>query len=174
MAEDVSIRTAALQDESNATALIRASYRVLMAEAYGQSYLDALLPVIGKANPRLLASGTYYLAVRAVGELVGAGGWTRERPGTGDILPAVGHVRHFATHPDWAGKGVGRSIMERCLREAEAAGCRRMDCQASLNAVDFYRKLGFNVVKPIDVPVKGKAGLQEDLIMKCMLMERLF
>jgi hypothetical protein len=39
-----------------------------------------------KANPKLLASGTFYVAQSLHGEIVGCGGWTREQPGTGEVV----------------------------------------------------------------------------------------
>ena len=148
------------------TALTRASYGRLMAGGYDQDLLDKLLPIIARANPRLLASGAYYLTVSPDGEVIGAGGWSRERPGSGAIETGLGHIRHFATHPDWVGQGVGRALFERCMDEARAAGISRLECYSSLNAVDFYCRLGFLVIRAIDIPMGG------DLVMPAVLMEQ--
>ena len=148
------------------TALTQASYATLMPAAYDQGLLDKLLPIIAKANPQLLASGLYYLAVSPEDEVVGAGGWTRERPGSGDTEAGLGHIRHFATHPDWTGQGVGRALFERCLSESRSTGISWFECYSSLNAVDFYRRLGFLEVRTIDIPMGG------DLVMPAVLMEQ--
>lgn len=57
-------------------------------------------------------------------------------------------------------------IYERCEREARAAGLDCFECYSSLNAVDFYARLGFKKTRPVDIPM-GDA-----LIMPAMHMER--
>ena len=55
-----------------------------------------------QANATLISARTYYLAVSDNGLVVGCGGWTRERPGSGEVEPALAHIRHFATHIETA------------------------------------------------------------------------
>ena len=160
------LRVAESDDEAAVTTLTQASYSVLMRAAYDQDLLDKALPIICRANPRLLASETYFLAVTGDDDVIGAGGWSREQPGTLKILEGVGHIRHFATHPDWACRGVGRAIHERCVDEARTAGLDRLECYASLNAVDFYAKLGFNAMQAMDV------SLSDVCVMPVMLMQQ--
>ena len=148
------------------TALTKSSYGTLMSAAYDRDLLDQVLPIICRANPRLLASQTYFLAVADDGDVIGSGGWSRERPGTQKIEPGVGHIRHFATHPDWACRGVGRAIFERCANEAKSASVARLECYSSLNAVDFYAKLGFKAVRPMRV------SLNDEHAMPVLLMEK--
>lgn len=161
------LRPACRVDGPAVTSLLQASYGQLMPSAYGAELTSALLPIIAQANVDLLTCGTYYLAVTHDNEIIGAGGWTRERPGSGMIEPGTGHIRHVAIHPDWAGKGVGRAIIERGVAEAWGCGINCLQCCSSLNAVDFYRRLGFLEVRPIDVPMGG------DLVMPSLLMERI-
>ena len=98
--------------------LLRASYPVLMRAAYGEA-LSAVIEVITRPNPALLESGTFYAAENGRGQMVGIGGWSRERPGDARTEPGLAHLRHFATHPDWCHRGVGRLIYED-LRDARA------------------------------------------------------
>lgn len=161
-----SIRPADPADEKAVTTLLQASYGALMLAGYDQTVLADLLPIMARANPGLLSSGTYYLAETDTSDIVGAGGWTRERPGTGDILPGTGHIRHFGTHPDWIGRAVGKSLYKRCDIDARSVGIKRFECYASLNAVDFYARLGFKVIDRIDIP------MGEDLVVPSIWMER--
>ena len=160
------LRMATLADEDRVSALLHSSYSTLMATAYEPATLNALLPFIAKANPALLSSGTYYLAESEGGPVVGCGGWTHERPGRGEVEDGLAHIRHFATHPEWAGHGIGRSLYNRCETEAKASGAKRFECYASLNAEPFYAALGFTRVRPIDVKMPG------GLIMPSIRMER--
>jgi N-acetylglutamate synthase-like GNAT family acetyltransferase len=128
--------------------------------------MDKALPIISRANPRLLASRTYFVAITDDGDVIGSGGWSREQPGARKIERGIGHIRHFATHPDWTHSGVGRAIHERCADEGKAVGLDCFECYASLNAVDFYTKLGFDAVRPMDVV------LNDQVVLPVMLMEQ--
>lgn len=161
------IRPSTSGDEAAVTALLDLSYRTLMPAGYDQALLDDLLPLITRANPRLLSSGTYYLAESEEGDIIGAGGWTRDQPGTGDMIAEIGHIRHFATHPDWTSRAIGRSIFERCEAEARSSAVIRFECYSSLNAVDFYAKLGFKALRRVVIPMGG------ELVLPAMLMERI-
>ncbi|GJL83336.1 MAG: N-acetyltransferase [marine bacterium B5-7] len=113
--------------------------------------LSRVLPLITQANPKLLASGLYYVAQDAEDALVGCGGWSPEQPGEDGSQQGVGHIRHFATHPDFLGVGIGRAIYQQCETQAIVAGIVRFVCYSSLNAEPFYTALGFNTVGPTTV-----------------------
>lgn len=153
MPANISIRTATPSDAEAVGTLLQASYPTLMAPGYPADVLERALPLIVRANPALLRSGTYCLAEAPDGALAGCGGWTLERPGAADapVDPALGHIRHFATHPGWTRRGVGRALFERCAADARAAGVRRFECYASLVAEPFYAALGFVAVEPLVV-----------------------
>ncbi len=58
-------------------------------------------------------------------------------------------MRRFATHADWIGKGIGRRIYGRAERQARELGIERLETYSSLNAVGFYRSLGFEEIARI-------------------------
>jgi GNAT superfamily N-acetyltransferase len=62
------------------------------------------------AQSDLLASGSYYVAEAPDGKIIGCGGWSKERPGTNEIIAKVGHIRHFGVHPRWTRRGVGKAL----------------------------------------------------------------
>lgn len=159
------IRIATLADEQAVTELLEASYPALMKAAYPPEMLTAILPAITKGNPTLLTSGTFYLAETTDQTIIGCGGWTKERPGSSEVQSEVGHIRHFATHPDWIKKAVGRSIYAQCEQEAKADGIKCFECYSSLNAVGFYAALGFQPIQEVEVPLSG------DLKIKSMWMK---
>ena len=159
------VRVAAPQDADAVTALLTASYTALMPAAYDAATLAAVLPLITVANPALLAGGTYFVVPEG-DRLVGAGGWSLDRPGTGVADPGIAHIRHFATHPDATGRGIGRAIYQACAVAAGAAGAGTLECYASLNAVPFYAAVGFRRVRDIDVPMPG------GVILPAVLMTR--
>ncbi len=145
MISAIVIRTASQDDIAAIDAMMRRSYPRLLAAAYPPSTLVLACPVIARAQPVLVASGTYFVAEDADQRILGAGGWSRGDP-QGRLRLGVGHVRHFATDADRIRSGVGRRLLERCMTDARAAGLRRLDCISTLNAVPFYAASGFAVV----------------------------
>ena len=142
------ILVASLQDTDAVTSLLEASYTKLLAPFYDPEVLAKALPLMTKANTRLLVSQTFYLA-HAGEQLVGCGGWSREAPGSGEIKEGTAYIRHFATHPEWLRRGVGRSLLSQCVDETRRLGIRSLECHSSLVAVEFYLATGFRVVGPL-------------------------
>lgn len=137
------LRVATPDDHAAASALFSRSYPALMAQAYPADLLALALPIITKANDALLASGRYAVIESGGGTLVACGGWSRERPGSGEVTPGLAHIRHFATDPAWVGQGLGRRLYDWCTETARAEGMTSFECHSSLNAENFYRALGF-------------------------------
>jgi len=152
MSAEISIRVARLDDATTVEQVLQTSYPALMAGVYESALLARALPLMTRANPKLLGTGTYYLA-EAGGEVVGCGGWSLEKPGTTSVKPGVGHIRHFGTAETWTGRGVGRAIYGRCETNARAAGVRLFECYASRNGEPFYTALGFRRIASIEVPM---------------------
>ncbi len=141
-------------DSVSVEALLNASYPTLMASTYKPAVLAPVLELITKANKSLLESGTYYLAEAHDGSIIGCGGWTLEKPpGSNDIMRSTGHLRHFATHPDWIRRGIGRTIYRQCEAEARAANVQNLEVYASLNGEAFYAAMGFERIRTIAVPI---------------------
>lgn len=163
---DYSVRVSRPEDEQAVIALLEASYPRLMGERYGPAEVTAALPTATQVVSQLLSTETYYVAESGDGRIVGCGGWTAERPGTGKREKGLGHLRLFGTHPDWLRRGVGRAIYDRCETQARAAGVRRFECYASLNATAFYQALGFHAVREIMLPVAPTVSFAS------MVMER--
>lgn len=164
-----SIRTATPGDDAAVVDVLRAAYPTGMAAVYDPDLLRPALPLMTRSNPALLASGSYYLAEAGPAsgrQAVGCGGWTCERPGSGDVVPGLAHVRQFASHPDWGGKGVGRAIWDRTAATARAAGIRAFEVYSSLNAEGFYAAVGFSV--RLRTTVTMSPGLEFPVV----LMER--
>jgi GNAT superfamily N-acetyltransferase len=64
----------------------------------------------------------------------------------GAVLDA--EVRAVYVDPRWAGRGVGTRMLARLERDAAARGKRRLILNATLTAVDFYRRHGWRRVRP--------------------------
>lgn len=144
------IRPARLDDEPVLSALIAASYARLDPALYPPGQLAAALPAMSRANPKLLAGGTYYV-VEWNTVPAACGGWTHEEPGSGRLEPETAHIRHFATHPKHQGKGLARLLLAHCLTQAYRDGARRIRCWSTPQAVGFYGAAGFTRLRDIEV-----------------------
>lgn len=159
------IRPATPEDAGLLTELITASYRELDTGHYDSEQLAVALPTMSKANPKLLESGTYYVA-EVDGVAAACGGWTFEKPGTGELADGVAHIRHFATHPAYLRRGLARLLLEHCLEEARARGATLMKSQATLPAEKFYASAGFRTLGPIEV------RMGPEIVLPALDMER--
>ncbi len=148
-ADAITLRLASRRDFGAVDAVLAASYPRLLKNDYPPSVMVTAVPLLARANPSLLTSGTYYIAESSGGRILGAGGWTPGRRGTG-----WAEVRHLIVHWQHQREGIGRRLMTGILAEARRAGVRRMDAQATRTAVPFYEAMGFERLGAIDVSLR--------------------
>lgn len=144
------VRPATLDDIGAVDLLLRRSYGPLLRADYPPSTLVLALPAMARAQPRLLASGRYFVA-ESEGEVLGSGGWSPEAPGGGRVTRNLGHVRHVATDARTTRRGIGRAVMARVMEDARDAGMRRLSSISTLTAVPFYEALGFRAFRRLDL-----------------------
>ncbi|HSJ60406.1 MAG TPA: amino-acid N-acetyltransferase [Jiangellaceae bacterium] len=91
--------------------------------------------------------------------------WVAEEP-TGAIIGCgalhvmwedLAEVRTLATHPDWVGRGIGRTVLSTLLDVARDLGISRVFCLTF--EVDFFKRHGFEVVEGRVVPPEVYAEL---------------
>lgn len=153
---DVMTRAAGPGDTACVDDLLRRSYGSMLSGSYPPEILDRALPLINRANPTLLAAGTYYIAMRNRVP-VGCGGWSFDPPGGGISVREEGlaHLRHFSVLPEVAGGGVGRALFLRCRGDAGLLGAERLEVLSTLNAEGFYSALGFRALDQVTVRLPG-------------------
>jgi GNAT superfamily N-acetyltransferase len=154
----LSLRRAGPADLSVVDRLLGRSYPRLLAQDYPPSTLVLAVPRFARAQPALLASGRYFLAEDALGNVLAAGGWSRGDPGGGPVADATGHVRHVATDPSVARQGVGRMLMARVTEDARSAGVRWLHCLSTKTAVPFYQKIGFEALGAAELSLGSGIG----------------
>jgi GNAT superfamily N-acetyltransferase len=154
MDDILSIRTTSRADLAEVDALFQRSYPALLKHHYPPSILVTAIPLISHAQPRLLASGSYFAVTDQTGAIVGAGGWTPSAPpGQRSGAAATGHVRHVVTDHRRVRAGIGRALMAHVFDDARGAGMTRLDCLSTLMAVPFYAACGFEEVGPQVIPL---------------------
>ena len=154
--ESLRVRPAGPSDITEIDALLARSYPVLLKADYAPSVLVTTIPLISKAQPRLVTSGTYFVVVDFKDAVVGAGGWTRSGPpGFASGPGQIGHVRHVVSDHRRLHEGIGRRLMEHVFLTARAAGVTQLECFSTLTAVPFYAALGFSELGPMTVQLRA-------------------
>lgn len=139
----ITVRTASPADTTAVDALLGRSYPRLLKADYPPSVIVTALPIISRARPELLASGTYFVAVDADGAIVGAGGWTTRSVPPEGMTGRCGDVRHVVTDDRTLRRGIGQAIIARVIETARAAQLTSLICLSTRTAVPFYRAQGF-------------------------------
>jgi GNAT superfamily N-acetyltransferase len=141
------LRPSTLEDLAAVDALLARSYPVLLREDYPPSVLVTALPLISRAQPELLVSGSYYVATEGAG-ILGAGGWTVDRQ-----TPSKAHIRHLVTDYRHLRRGIAGQIVSLSMRIAKDRGIDEMECWSTYTAEPFYQAMGFETLALIDVPL---------------------
>ncbi|CAE7422831.1 unnamed protein product [Symbiodinium natans] len=153
----ISVRVADLSDGPAIDKVLGECYPALFRGAYDEEALAAFLPHIIYSQPELLESGKFFVAESAEsGEtrILACGGWSLHRPGSREVIAGLGHLRHFAVHPDCIGKGIGRSIFEACAQQSKEFGVVEFECCSSLVAEGFYARLGLQTIETKELTLK--------------------
>ena len=153
MTETSTIRPAKRQDLAAIDALLSRSYPALLKRDYLPSVLVTAIPLISRANPSLVSSGTYFVA-EAGGEILGAGGWTPGAPPGGTSQKRIGHIRHVVTDHRQTRRGLGRKLMAHIVSDAASTGIEQLECFSTLTAEPFYVACGFRTLGPMSVTLR--------------------
>ncbi|AJE46233.1 GNAT family N-acetyltransferase [Celeribacter indicus] len=148
------IRAAMPADTAEIDALFRASYGTLLKQDYDAAILAQALPSLLVTSPRLLASGSFFVAEAGGGELLAAGGWTQATPFGGVGPREIGHMRRVAVRPDYARCGIGSVVLEHILDHARLTGVTRLCALSTLTARAFYECHGFAASGEVELTLR--------------------
>jgi GNAT superfamily N-acetyltransferase len=158
------LRRATLADLPSLDPLIAASARGLSAGLYSPQQVEGALRGAFGVDTQLIRDGSYFV-IEAEGRLAGCGGWSRRRTLFGSdaradrdatlLDPSVdaAKIRAFFIHPDFARRGLGTVLLERCEQDAVAYGFTRLELMATLPGVRLYAARGFEAQTPIRWPM---------------------
>jgi len=176
------LRLANEADVSALETLIPLSVRLLQSSYYSQAQIDAALGPVFGVDRQLIRDGTYFVAEQD-GVIVGCGGWSKRRSlyggdsgrtredGLLDPLRDAARVRAFFVHPDWARRGIGRSIITACERAIRESGFRTVDIVATLAGEPLYASFGYSVVERCDIAMSSGLSLPIVRMTKSMARE---
>ncbi|HEY2101871.1 MAG TPA: GNAT family N-acetyltransferase [Chthoniobacterales bacterium] len=160
------IRTATENDRDAIEQLIFVSARELSRGYYSDEQIAAALARVYGVDSTLIDDGTYFVA-KTDGVLVGCGGWSKRKTLFGgdqfdgrnsELLdPAVdaARIRAFFVHPSYARRGVARTLLDRCEKDARRDGFQSLELMSTLPGVEFYLACGFKAEEPIVYDASG-------------------
>lgn len=162
MSARVTLRLATRADIPALESLIRASMRALSVGYLSSEQVQAELAFVISPDSAMIDDGTLFVAVAPDGTLAGMGGWSRRRALHGgdefkhahaadqpdalvDPRLEPARIRQMFTHPDWARRGVARTIFDASREAAERDGFTSLILTATLAGIPLYESLGFRI-----------------------------
>jgi N-acetylglutamate synthase-like GNAT family acetyltransferase len=148
------LRKATLDDLPVLEGLIANSARESSKQDYSKAQVESAIGTAWGVDTELIRDETYFVA-EADGEIVGCGGWSRRKTLFGadahagresEVLDPTrdsARIRAFFVRPDWARRGIGRALLERCEAEARAYGFRSAELVATLPGRRLYVMFGY-------------------------------
>jgi GNAT superfamily N-acetyltransferase len=160
------IRKAIFEDRTKIEKLIAESVRGLSRDDYDARQIELSIKTVFGVDTELIADGTYFIAETRDGKIAGCGGWSRRKTLYGASVYShsrdsellnpetdAAKIRAFFIHPDFARKGLGTLILEKCEREAGAHGFKSAEMMATLPGVKLYAVRGYSGDEKIEVPL---------------------
>ena len=152
------IRVARIDELQTLENLIPDSVRTLSQEFYSEAQIEGGIREIFGVDTQLIHDGTYYV-VEVDGHIAACGGWSKRKTTYGadkmkqeednllDPQKDPARVRAFFVHPDWARRGIGKGLLERCVKDAKTAGFTSAFLVATLPGEQLYKRYGFEVIR---------------------------
>ena len=141
------IRSFCEADAEKVSALIIHTLQASNSKDYSAETISALEKKMQPSGVLERANWTHFYVAEEGGDIIGCGAigpyWGSETESslfTIFVLPAC------------QGKGVGRKIIETLEQDEFFLRAKRVEVPASITAVDFYRKLGYEYKNGIDRP----------------------
>ena len=175
---DIQLRVATTDDIPAIRELIPASVRAL-SDGYTPAQIESALKYIFGVDTQLIEDGTYIVA-ETEGLIVGAGGWSKRQTlyggdqSKGEADPLLdqsrdaARIRAFYTHPNYARRGIGRSIMQACEDAAREAGFTRMELGSTLAGEPLYSAMGFKVTSRTEIPMPDGTSIPASMMGKVL------
>ncbi len=138
--------------EDDIRTLIGRAVENVEPEHYSEEQQEHLEEVILEMNLEFSEKDRYEYFVAEMNEDIrGVAGFQRES----------GKVAGIFVDSEYANSGIGSRLMEKIEQKAREEGLKEMEALASLEAVDFYRKNGYNIIEEGKQDIEGeKIGIK--------------
>jgi len=145
----------------------RSAVRAGGGDHYDEEILEAWSPPVDDGRVERFVEETFEAEPAAVAYVA------VERAGDGDrvlgfsvVVPEEETLRAVYVDPEYARRELGTSLLRQAEWSAAHSGAERLELAASLNAEEFYRKQGYEVVESDTV------ALTDELEMECLRMQK--
>ncbi len=132
-------------DAEQVSEVIKQAFLELVPKWYSKATVEDQIQLNSPANLIEEARKNKYFTVKKDGIILGVGGYNTNK------------IRTFFVKPKLQGQGIGKMIMEKVLMEAKKEGFKSLKCWSTLNAVNFYSKIGFKKIKKIKLKSKNSS-----------------
>jgi GNAT superfamily N-acetyltransferase len=168
---DYIIRKAHLDDREAIEQLIVRSARKLSQADYSDEQIEAAIKAVFGVDTKLIQDDTYFVAEDS-GTLVGCGGWSKRKTLFGgdqfedrdsselDPQTEPAKIRAFFVHPEFARKGIARTILSHCEAEARAHGFRSLELMSTLPGIKLYEACGYAAAERVEYPLTAGVAIQ--------------
>lgn len=132
------LRAARLQDAEPVSRVIADALRLTNAADYSADIITRMTASYSAARVGLMIRGREMFVAEMESEIVGVIGYS------------AGTVRSLFIAPAYQGIGLGRQLLASVEHAARQAEIRSLTVAASLTAIGFYRRCGFDPLRPVD------------------------
>jgi GNAT superfamily N-acetyltransferase len=167
----LTFRKATLEDRDALRTLIDLSARELSREDYRPEQVEGALQGAFGVDSQLIVDGTYFV-VEEGATLVACGGWSHRRTlfggdkraqrDAGELDPRIdpAKIRAFFIHPDYARRGIGTQLLERCEAEAKTRGFSRVELMSTLPGIRLYAARGYSGTERVHYEVAPGVSIE--------------
>ena len=166
------MRKATIDDVPVLERLITESARILSREDYTDAEIEAAIGTAWGVDSELIRDGTYYVVETGSDGIIACGGWSRRKTLFGsdkqqgresevlDPRRESARIRAFFVHPNWARRGIGRLLLQKCEDDAKAHGFQSTELVATLTGQRLYRVFGYVGEERIAYPLPNGTTIE--------------
>ena len=141
------IRRFTENDAEKVSTLIIRTEKITNSKDYSEEWINALEKRAQPSDVLERAGWTHFYIVEDNDTIIGCGAigpyWGSETESS---------LFNIFVSPEYQGKGIGRKIIENLEQDEYFFRAKRIEVPASITAVNFYRKLGYNYKNGVDRP----------------------
>jgi N-acetylglutamate synthase-like GNAT family acetyltransferase len=142
--KDIKIEKAKENDINEIVRIHKASVRKTNAEIYSQKAIQEWIEPINFQNIKKQFESTNWFVVEYNNKIVGFA----------QIALDENSLYQINIDPEYQGKRIGNELYKFLEKEFKKNGANRIILNSTLNALDFYKHLGFKEIKPIKLRLK--------------------